>query len=336
VNVGNGCNRVLIAGGAGFIGSNLAVALANRGTTLRIVDDFSTGKRENLAGIADRPNVEVVEADITDPGVCRAAVAGVDLLLDLACLGVRHSIPHPERNFQVNGNGTLQLLVAARQAGVKRFVYISSSEAYGTALRTPMDEEHPTFPCTVYGAGKLAGEALSRAFHRTYGFPTVIVRPFNTYGPNSHHEGDSGEVIPKFIVRVMNGLPPVILGDPTNARDFTYVSDTVRGILAAADCDDLIGCTINIAYGQPRTVQEVAAIVLKTAGREDLRPIYEQPRPGDVHLHYADVTLARKMINWQPKVPLEEGIRLLLDHLKHNGADFKKMLSEEKTLNWEV
>ena len=331
----NGWQHVCVVGGAGFIGSNLSEALAETGVALRIVDDFSTGKRENLAAIAGKPHIEILEADITDPEACQAAVKGMQLVLDLACLGVRHSIPHPERNFQVNGMGTLLLLRAARDAGVKRFVYISSSEAYGTALRIPMDEDHPTYPCTVYGAGKLAGEAVTRAFHLTYGFATTIVRPFNTYGPNSHHEGDSGEVIPRFIVRVMNGLGPVIFGDQTNARDFTYVTDIVRGILDAANCDDMIGETLNIAYGRPRTVEEVAGIVLSSTGRDDLQSVLERPRPGDVHLHYADTTKAQNLIGWRPEIALEDGIPMLIDHLKNSGADFARMLAEQKTFNWE-
>lgn len=326
---------ICVVGGAGFIGSNLCLTLAEQGARLRVVDDFSTGKRANLAPIAERPHVEILEGDITEPAVCEAAVRDMQLVLDLACLGVRHSIRHPARNFQVNGNGTLNLLLAARDGGVERFVYVSSSEVYGTAMRTPMDEDHPTYPMTVYGAGKLAGEATTRAFQRTYGFPTMVIRPFNTYGPNSHHEGDSGEVIPRFIVRVMNGLAPVIFGDPTNARDFTYVTDTVQGILAAAECDALVGETVNIAYGQPRTVAEVAAAVLKAAGRTDLEPVQERPRPGDVHLHYADTTKAQKMIGWCPMIALEQGIARLLEHLNRTGVDFRKMLSEQSTFNWE-
>lgn len=324
-----------VVGGAGFIGSNLCYALAQSGMHLRIVDNYSSGRRENLAPIAANPNVEIIEGDICDLEVCRRAVRDRELVLDLACLGVRHSIRLPADNFRVNGTGTLELLMAAREAGVRRFVYVSSSEVYGTALRTPMDEDHPTYPMTVYGAGKLAGEALTRAFHRTYGFAAMIVRPFNTYGPNSHHEGDSGEVIPKFIVRVMNALPPIIFGDPTNARDFTYVEDTVRGILDAADSDELVGQTLNIALGQPRTVAQVAAAVLHAAGREDLQPVLERPRPGDVHLHYADTRRARELIGWRPRVTLEDGIGMLLDHLQRTRANFVRMLDEEKTFNWE-
>ena len=327
--------KVCVIGGAGFIGSNLCEALASGGAKLRIVDDYSTGKRENLSRLAKSANVEVVEADITDQAACQRIVAGIQVVFDLACLGVRHSIGKPERNFAVNGNGTLNLLMAARKAKVERFVYVSSSEVYGSALRIPMDELHPTYPTTVYGAGKLAGEALARAFHLTYKMATMVVRPFNTYGPNSHHEGDSGEVIPKFLVRAMNGLPPIIFGDPTNARDFTYVTDTVRGILDAASCDSMIGETLNIAYGKPATVGEVAEVVLRVTGRGDLRPVMERPRPGDIHLLYADTTRAQKLIRWKPSVALEEGIGALLAHLKKSGADFKKMLSEDSVVNWQ-
>jgi len=328
-------SNVCVVGGAGFIGSNLCEALVAQGARVRIVDNFSTGKTENISPIAQRPEVEVVKADITDPDACPAAVKGVEVVFDLAALGVRHSIPRPVRNFEVNGNGTLNLLLAARDAGVKRFIYTSSSEAYGTAMWVPMDENHPNQPMTVYGAGKLAGEALTRAFHRTYGMPTMVVRPFNAYGPNVPHEGDCGVVISKFIVRVMNGLPPIIFGDATNARDFTYVADTVRGILGAAACDAMVGETVNIAYGQPRTVDEVARIVLKTCGREDLKPIIERPRPGDVHMHYADTRKAEKLFGWKAKVSLDEGIPMLIDHLKRKGADWTKMLTEDKTFNWE-
>lgn len=333
--MGNCWDHVCVVGGAGFIGSNLCETLLATGVNVRIVDDFSTGKRENLANIIDNPRLDLIEADITNADVCKAAVKDVNIVFDLAALGVRHSIPKPNENFRVNGIGTLNLLLAARDVGVERFLYTSSSEAYGTAMYVPMDESHPNYPMTVYGAGKLAGEALTRSFHRTYGLPTMVVRPFNSYGPNLPHEGDAGIVIGKFIVRVMNGLPPVIFGDPTNARDFTYVTDTVQGILAAAACDDMVGNTLNIAFGQPRSVQDVADIVLRTAGREDLQPIMERPRPGDVHMHYADTAKARKMIGWEPKVSLDEGIPILVDHLKNQGADFAKMLTEEKTFNWE-
>jgi len=142
-------------------------------------------------------------------------------------------------------------------------------------------------------------------------------------------------VIPRFIVRVMNGLAPIIFGDPTNARDFTYVTDAVRGILDCADCDALVGETVNVAYGRPHTVAEVAAAVLKAAGRTDLEPVLERARPGDVHLHYADTAKARTAIGWKPTISVEEGVAMLLKHMKASGADFRRMLSEQRTFNWE-
>src|SRR5205807_8697625 len=155
----------------------------------------------------------------------------------LACLGVRHSIHSPLENHEVNATASQHLLEEAKKADVRRLVYVSSSEVYGTARWAPMTEEHPTFPMTVYGASKLTGECYTRAYHRTYAFPTVVVRPFNTYGPHCHHEGDSGEVIPKFMLRCMAGRSLVIFGDGTQTRDFTYVSDTARGIFLAGVAD---------------------------------------------------------------------------------------------------
>src|SRR5208283_3408103 len=161
----------------------------------------------------------------------------IDLVFHLACLGVRHSIHAPEENHEVNASATLKLLSAARSAGVRRFVYVSSSEVYGTARHVPMTEQHPTFPMTAYGASKLAGECYTRAFYETYRFPTVVVRPFNAYGPRCHHEGDCGEVIPKFLLRCLVGQPLMVFGDGRQTRDFTFVADTAAGILAAGTSD---------------------------------------------------------------------------------------------------
>ena len=205
---------VLVTGGAGFIGSELVRQLADRGERVLIVDNLVNGARGNVEEVlSDR--VRLLVADIRALDRFERELTDVRVVYHLACLGVRHSIHSPLENHDVNATATLTLLAACRAAGVPRFVYVSSSEVYGTAKRVPMSEDHPAFPCTVYGASKLAGECFARAYHRTYGYPTVVVRPFNTYGPRSHHEGDSGEVIPKFMLRCLAGLPMVVFGDGT-------------------------------------------------------------------------------------------------------------------------
>ncbi len=187
-----------MTGGAGFIGSHLVEALAD--CRVRVLDDLSTGSQANLADACRRLDVTLIEGDIRDPHRVAQALEGADAVFHLACRGVRHSIGNPLENHEVNATGTLVLLSEARRAGVQRFLHVSSSEVYGTARHVPMDEDHPTRPETVYGASKLAGEGYARAYFRTYGFPTLVVRPFNNFGPRSHYEGDAGEVIPRFIV----------------------------------------------------------------------------------------------------------------------------------------
>ena len=186
---------ILVTGGAGFIGSELSRQLLAAGAKVVIVDNLANGKRENVAEILGDACVLRV-TDIRDYPAMQALVREADIVFHLACLGVRHSIHSPLENHAVNAEATLRLLMMAQEKGLERFVYVSSSEVYGTAMQVPQPETHPTFPMTVYGAAKLAGEAYTRAYHRTYGLPTVVIRPFNTYGPRCHHEGDSGEVIP--------------------------------------------------------------------------------------------------------------------------------------------
>ena len=188
---------VLVTGGAGFIGSHLVTVLLEGGAReVRVLDNFATGRHANLDHLRNDPRLCIHEGSVLDDAAAAHSCAGVDVVFHLACLGVRHSLHAPLENHRVNAEGTLIMLEAARHAEVGRFVHVSSSEVYGTARYTPMDEEHPTCPTTVYGAGKLAGESYARAYFATYSFPTVVVRPFNNFGPRSHFEGDSGEVIP--------------------------------------------------------------------------------------------------------------------------------------------
>ena len=255
--------RVLVTGGAGFIGSHLVDALYKNNHVI-ILDNFSSGKRENIQHHQENPDVEIVTGDIRDKALLYKITRDIDIVYHLAVQCLRVSIKDPEINHEVNATGTLNLCMASLQNSVKRFVYISSSEVYGTAVRVPMDENHPCEPMTVYGASKLAGEVYSLAYNRTYGLNAIVVRPFNTYGPREHFEGAYGEVIPKFVLRVLNNEPPVIFGDGTQTRDFTYVTDTVMGIIMASGCDAMIGQTVNIASGNETSVntQSMNCLVL--------------------------------------------------------------------------
>lgn len=322
----------LVVGGAGFIGSALSRLLAADGP-VRVLDNLSTGKRENVADVS---SVELQVGSLLDRAAVERALDGVDVVFHLACLGVRHSIHRPVENHAVNATGTLQLLQAARARHVRRFVYTSTSEVYGTARHAPMDEEHPTWPHTVYGGSKLAGESYVRAYHRAYGMATVVLRPFNAYGPRSHHEGDSGEAIPKFLVRAMNGLPPVVFGDGGQTRDFTFVDDTALGIALAAERDEAVGETINLGSGREIEIRDLAAAVARAAGRPGLRPVHERPRPADVLRLAADSRKAERLLGWRAETPLEEGLARLVAWHAERGTDWAAALSEDVVFNWET
>jgi UDP-glucose 4-epimerase len=327
-------SSALVTGGAGFIGSELVRQLAARGERVIVIDNLVNGKRENLAGLPDA-QVTLVETDIRDADAVRPWLRDARVVYHLACLGVRHSVHSPRENHEVNATATLQLLQEARSADVPRFVCVSSSEVYGTAQTAPMTEHHPTFPCTVYGASKLAGECYARAYHATYGYPTVVVRPFNAYGPRSHHEGDSGEVIPKFLLRCLAGKPMVIFGDGSQTRDFTFVSDTAAGILLAGDSDAAVGQTLNLGSGVETTINDLAAAVA-AAVNGSASVTYDEPRPGDVLRLCADTSRARRLLGFQPSIPLTAGLARLLDWYRSLGVAPEELLQSEIVRNWKA
>ncbi len=326
--------RVLVTGGAGFIGSELVRQLSGHGFSVCAVDNLVNGRRENLDGVLG-DSVELVVEDVRDGKSMATLLRDMDVVFHLACLGVRHSIHSPLENHEVNASATLGLLNAARTNGVKRFVYVSSSEVYGTARMAPITEEHPTLPMTVYGASKLAGEAYTRAFWETYRYPTVVLRPFNAYGPRCHHEGDSGEVIPKFMLRCLAGKPMVIFGDGTQTRDFTFVGDTAGGILAAALSDASIGQTVNLGSGKEIQVRELANTIAQTLGRPNAEIIQVEPRPGDVLRLLADSSKAKRLLNFEPTVSLRDGITRLRDWYRSQGKSPEELLEREVVRNWE-
>ena len=325
--------RMLVTGGAGFIGSELTRQLVKAGAHVTVVDNLVNGKRENLESCPG-DQVKWVIADISDESLMRQAMQGVDRVFHLACMGVRHSIHSPQENHEVNATGTLKLLEVAREVGVGRFVYVSSSEVYGKTRRCPQSEEAPTFPRTVYGASKLAGEGYARAFHQTYDYPTVVVRPFNTYGPHCHHEGDCGEVIPKFMLRCMAGQPMVIFGNGTQTRDFTFVSDTARGILLAGSSKEALGQTINLGQGHEVRIVDLAREVAEVVGLSDAEIILDGPRPGDVPRLCADASKALKILDYAPAVPLREGLMRLKKWYEKSVKTAEDMLEQEILYNW--
>lgn len=327
--------NILVTGGAGFIGSHLVDTLAERHSVL-VVDDFSVGSVENLQQHQAADNVRIIKADVRDKDRMYELTRDVDVVYHLAVQCIRLSIGDPELVHEVNVTGTLNMLLASRDNGVKRFIYVSSSEAYGTAQYVPMNEEHPLEPTTPYGASKAAGELYARSFYLTYGLPTVIVRPFNTYGPRAHFAGPYGEVIPRFVIRTLNDMPPVIFGDGGQTRDFTYVEDAVRGITLASRCEQLIGDAINIGYGKEVSINELARIVLKQLGKDGLRPEYQTPRPGDVRRHYSDITKSVKLLGFRPRTSIQEGIRRYTSWLRDQEMDLRRQLLEERVRNWQA
>lgn len=327
--------NVLVTGGAGFIGSHLVDALLQHDPrSVVVIDNLANGRLQNLENALTDDRVRFVPADVRDEDLVEHALAGIDVVFHLACLGVRHSLHSPRENHDVNATMTLMLLELAMRAGVQRFVHVSTSEVYGTAQYAPMDEGHPTHPETVYGAAKLAGEAYARAAFRTHGFPTVVARPFNAYGPRSHFEGDSGEVLPRTIVRVLAGQAPIIFGDGEQSRDFTHVTDTARGILALATSDAAVGRTVNIGFGTDITINHLVELVLANAGRPDLAPVRLAPRPGDVRRLLADSSQMTSLTGYRPQVSFADGVRDLQSWFSTSPLSPEEMLAQVEERNW--
>jgi UDP-N-acetylglucosamine/UDP-N-acetyl-alpha-D-glucosaminouronate 4-epimerase len=298
-------SRVLVTGGAGFIGSNLAHALVERGDHVRVLDNFSTGSRSNLDGL----DVEIVEGELRSYERVHNAVRGVEVVYHLGALGsVPRSVQDPLTSNAVNVEGTMNVLLAARDEGVRRVVYSSSSSIYGSAGELPRTEAMAPDPISPYGVAKLAAERYCVSFSRVYErFETVVLRYFNVFGPRQSPHSQYAAVVPLFLTSVARGEPVTIHGDGEQSRDFTYVSNVVDATLRAADADGATGRVFNVAAGTPASVNELADAIGRVLGKPVERRT-QPPRPGDVRDSWADVSKARRVLGYEPSIALEEGL----------------------------
>lgn len=304
----------LVTGGAGFIGSHIATALVERGDRVRVLDNLSTGHLANLAGIHDR--IEFIEGDLTRADQVQAAVKGVDCIFHQAALAsVPRSVEHPLDTHAACVTGTLQLLDAARRAGVRRLVYAASSSAYGDQPTSSKRETDLPAPISPYGAAKLAGELYCQSFTATYGFETVALRYFNVFGPRQDPHSQYSAVIPLFITALLAGRQPSIFGDGQQSRDFTYVANIVHGNLLAADAPGAAGRMYNIANGRSISLLELIAALNALLGTK-VQPRHEPPRVGDVRDSLADITRARAELQYEPQVGFEDGLRRSIDYYR--------------------
>jgi UDP-glucose 4-epimerase len=298
--------RYLITGGAGFIGSHIVQALLEQGAAVRVLDNFSTGHRENLALFLD--HIELFEGDLRDPEAIHRAVDGVTYVLHQAALpSVSRSVSDPLTTHNCNITGTLNLLLACRDAGVRRLVYASSSSVFGDSAELPKRETMLEKPKSPYAVSKLAGEQYCRAFQQVYGIETVCLRYFNVFGPRQDPNSPYAAVIPKFITRMLRDEPPIIYGDGLQSRDFTYVANNVRANILAATVPAAAGQVFNIACGWRYTLIDLVDAlngILDTS----LKPSHSEPRLGDVRHSQADIQAARAGLGYQPEIDFRDGL----------------------------
>jgi len=294
----------LVTGGAGFIGSHLSEELIKRGHSVRVADNFVTGYRHNL-----RDGVELMEADLADPEAARRAVEGVDYVLHQAAIpSVPRSVANPVESHRANVDATLNMLVASKDARVKRLVFAGSSSVYGDTPTLPKTEDMPHNPLSPYALHKQLGEQYAQMFTRLYGLETVTTRYFNVFGPRQDPTSPYSGVISLFIKALLDGTQPVIYGDGGQTRDFTYVGNVVDGVLRAAEAPGAAGEVVNVATSSRVSLNELLAVLKKIIG-SDVQPIHKEGRTGDVRHSQADITKAQKLLGYQPTVGLEEGLR---------------------------
>ena len=304
--------RVLVTGGGGFIGSNLVRALLDRGDEVRVLDNFSTGNRANLDGL----DIDIVEGELRSYERVHNAVRETEVVYHLGALGsVPRSVQDPLTSSAVNIEGTLNVLLAARDEGVRRVVYSSSSSVYGPRRELPVSEDMPPDPISPYGVAKLAAERYCVSFSRVYeSFESVVVRYFNVFGPRQSPFSQYAAVIPLFVTAIAAGEPILVYGDGEQRRDFTYVSNVVDGTIRAAEAAGANGRIFNVAASAPATVNEVAAAIGAVLGKP-VEKTFAPPRVGDIRDSWADVSAAREVLGWEPTVDLKDGLRRTVETL---------------------
>jgi nucleoside-diphosphate-sugar epimerase len=307
-------SRVLVTGGAGFIGSHLAERLCREGHRVRVLDNLATGRRENLLALPDE--IEFVEGDVRSYEQVHRCVRACDLVFHQAAVpSVPRSVRDPLTSHAANVTGTLNVLLAARDEGVRRVVFASSSSTYGANRELPAREEAPALPISPYAVGKLAAEGYCRAFFEVYGQEAVALRYFNVFGPRQDPLSEYAAVIPRFITAMLEGRSPVVHGDGEQSRDFTYVDNAVAANLLAADRDGVAGETFNIACGQTITLNALLEELRGIIGVE-VEAAHGEPRPGDVRHSLADISRAREALGYEPAIGLHEGLARTVESLR--------------------
>lgn len=312
INLNSNTKRVLVTGGAGFIGSHLVDRLVDRGCIVRVIDNLSTGKLENIKALVDAGRIDFVRGDICDASLVNRNVKDVDWVFHLAALtSVPFSVENPGLTYETNVTGTLNLLASCARQKVGKFVFASSCAVYGEPRYLPVDERHPTVPISPYAESKLAGERYCLGFHERKLVCSVVLRFFNVYGPRQGFNDYSG-VITRFIERCRQKLPLIVYGDGSQTRDFVSVYDVVDAVLASAEKHEAEGEVFNVGSGKPTSISQLAKTILDL-GRVDIGISYEALRAGDIKNSYADISKAQRLLGYTPRFGLRDGLRALLD-----------------------
>jgi len=307
--------KYLVTGGAGFIGSHLVESLVKQGQDVRVLDNFLTGKRENIAEFLDK--IDLIEGDIRDFGTCEQALNGVDYVLHQAALpSVPRSIADPVLTNAINVVGTLNLLVASKETTVKKIIFASSSSVYGDDPNLPKKEGIEGAPLSPYAVTKLVGENYMQVFSEIFGLGTVSLRHFNIFGPRQDPDSQYAAVIPNFITRVIEGESPRIFGDGEQSRDFTYVDNVVKANMLAVESEDISGEVLNIACGDRITVNTLFEKI-RHFTQKDVDAFYDEPRPGDILHSFANIGKARKMLKYEPTISFDDGLRETIQWYKN-------------------